>query len=130
MNTAFVLGLFDTGIFTMQLLESAGIKTVGFESEPSLIKKARSSGVDFRVVEGGLWVEAILAEVGKSLGKPPVVIPTSDALVLLLHENRARLEPHVLLAISGSEALKKLESKSAQAEFAERIGLRTPATTR
>lgn len=129
-STAFVLGLFDTGLGSIRSLGRAGIPVIGSDSDP------RMPGFKSRYCTARLCPDPIrqpdelvrfLLDEGQRLDEPGILFPTSDAFVLFLSRYRKDLATSFRFALPSEEVLEAIVNKRRQYELAEQVG--TPYAT-
>lgn len=129
-NTAFVLGLFDTGLGAIRSLGRLGIPVIGLDSDP------RMPGFKSRFCIAKLCPDPIhqpdelarfLLKEGKQLGQPGILFPATDAFVLFLSRYRDDLSTYFRFAIPSPKVLESIVNKRLQYELAEKVG--TPYAT-
>ena len=129
-STAFVLGLFDTGLGAIRSLGRAGIPVIGLDSDP------RMPGFKSRYCTARLSPDPIrqpdelvrfLLDEGQPLDEPGILFPTSDAFVLFLSRYRNDLATSFRFALPSEEVLEAIVNKRRQYELAGQVG--TPYAT-
>ena len=127
-NAAVVLGYDYTGLTTARCLVAAGIKVYGVSLEDrdmgrwsrccELVKMPNKSEDDF---------EASLVRFLRSFDRKPVIIPTSDALALLLAKHHVLLSDHAHFSLCNQLQLEEIILKAGLARLAEKAGVKAPA---
>lgn len=125
-NPAVVLGFDYTGLATARCLVDAGINVYGVSLDKSDIGRWSNCGIVIRMKDDGDLVEN-LARFFKSLPAKPVVIPTSDALALLLAANREQLAEHAWFSASPHGQLQEIIFKDGLYRLAYAAGVQAPA---
>ncbi|MBD3182828.1 hypothetical protein GF312_11095 [Candidatus Poribacteria bacterium] len=130
-NTAFVLGLFETGLGAVRSLGKAGINVIGLESNPGM------PGFKSRYCKAKLCPDpvhepqkllAFLLKEGKKQQEKGVLFPSTDAFVLFMSRNRSELSKCFHFALSSSQVVEAIVNKKLQYEMAQRIGTPYPQT--
>jgi D-aspartate ligase len=130
-HTAFVLGLFDTGLGAVRSLGYEGIAVIGLDSNPNMpgfkSKFCKAKLCPDPVHQPDELLQFMMNEGGK-LDKAGVLIPSSDAFVLFLSRYREELQKRFIFALSTEDVLEAIVNKRKQYEMAERIGTPYPQT--
>src|SRR5205823_5757120 len=129
--TAYVGGMFDTGLAAMRSLGRNGIPVVGLDPDP------RQPGFRSRFGTGAQCPDPVhepdrlldyLVAAGKRQDQPGVLLPSSDAWVLFISRRRAELEPYFRFALPSLEVVEATLDKRRQYELAEKVGTPFPRT--
>ena len=129
-TSAFVLGLFDTGLAAIRAIERNGVRARGFDCE-------RLSGFQSRYGTHEICpdprrspdalVQLLIAR-ARSSDDRPILYPTSDAFVQFVSEHRHALAPHFLHALPSEAAVAAALDKRAQYRRACDAGIPVPPT--
>lgn len=129
-HPAFVLGLFDTGLAVVRALGREGIVVRGFDHQPQ--RGFRSRYGEHEVVPDPLEAPQPLLDLlltrARACPAPPVLYPTSDALVEFVSEHRKALEPHCLYALPAPDAVAAALDKRRQYRCARMARVPVPET--
>jgi predicted ATP-grasp superfamily ATP-dependent carboligase len=126
MNTAFVLGLFDTGLAAVRSLARHGVPVRGFDSEHRQYGFRSRYGVHQLCPDAIREPDALvrcLLDQARRLSTPPVLYPTSDAFVAFVSEHRDELEKHCMHALPSPDAVALALDKRGQYERALQAGV-------
>lgn len=130
-HTAFVLGLFDTGLGAIRSLGRVGIPVVGFDSDPRMPSfKSRfcSSRLCPNPLQQPEELVKFLLSVGRRLDQPGILFPASDEFVLFLSRYRKELDDYFHLILPASNVLEAIANKHRQYELAEKAHITYPKT--
>lgn len=126
LHTAFVLGLFDTGLAAVRALGRAGISVYGFDYD------RRQPGFHSRYgrcepcpdpVERPDELAAFLVAHARRHDQPPILYVTSDAFVSFASEYREALEPYMIHALPSHDAVMAALDKRRQYHTAQTAGI-------
>lgn len=130
-NTAFVLGLFDTGLGAIRSLGRLGIPVIGLDFDPNTPGfKSRYCVAKWcpdPVRQPDRLVEFLLDE-GRRLKNPGIIFPATDAFVLFLSRYRDDLSKYFRFALPSANVLEAIVNKRLQYELAEKVGTPYPST--
>ncbi len=130
-HTAFVLGLFDTGLGAIRSLGRVGIPVVGLDFDPKMpgfkSKYCTAGLCPNPVHEPERMLDFLLLE-GKKLSLPGILFPTSDAFVLFFSRYRKDLNDYFRFALPPPNVLEAIANKHCQYELAEKAGIPYPKT--
>jgi len=124
-HTAFVLGLFDTGLGAVRSLGRVGIPVVGLDPDPCM------PGFKSRFCIARLCPDPVhrpdelvlfLLDEGRRLEWPGIIFPASDAFVLFLSRYRDDLSDYFRFALPPADVLEAIVDKRRQYELAEQVG--------
>lgn len=125
-HTAFVLGLFDTGVGVIRSLGRAGIPVIGLDSNPVMpgfaSRYCQAKLSPDPVHEPGALLEFLLKE-GERLDEPGIFFPSADAYVLFLAKYREELCKSFIFTLPPEPVLDALVNKRYQYELAEQVGI-------
>lgn len=126
MRSAFVLGLFDTGLAVVRALARAGVPVYGFDHERSHYGFQSRYGLHEHCPDPLRAPDALvrfLVERALRCPEPPLLYPTSDPFVAFASENRHRLAGHLLHALPATGAVAAALDKRQQYERARHAGI-------
>jgi D-aspartate ligase len=130
-RTAFVLGLFYTGLAAVRTLGRAGVPVLGFDADASQ-HGFRSRWGRHEIcpdpIEAPEALAEFLADRAGRLEARPILYPTSDAFVACISSHREALEPYLVHALPSQEAVAAALDKRRQYRTAEAAGVPMPAT--
>ncbi|RJQ53057.1 MAG: hypothetical protein C4521_09180 [Actinobacteria bacterium] len=130
-STAFVLGLFDTGLSIVRSLARAGIEVVGFGPDPREIgfksRFCRAIGSPHPVEEPRRFLELLLTEAEKRR-TPPILFPSGDPTFWFTSRYREELAERFLFIVPPPPAAEAGLNKRVQYEMASRAGIACPDT--
>lgn len=129
--SAFVLGLFDTGLAVARSLGRAGISVYGFDPDPSQYGMRSRYVLQERcpdpVREPDALADFLAARAG-ACAAPPILYPSSDAFVAFASEHRSALEPFVRHRMPSRDAVAAAMDKRQQYRRAQIAGVPVMAT--
>ena len=124
-----VLGLHHNGLGVARALGRQGVEVLAVDSA---VESADAQTRYARVVACPGFRDPRLVDtlcaLGRELGRPAVLIPTTDRSVELVSEHRERLEPYFLHSLPARDVVQCLLNKAAIADFASREGFQIPRT--
>jgi D-aspartate ligase len=129
-RTAFVLGLFDTGLAVARELGRAGIPVYGFDKIPQPGFRSRYGTHEVcpdPVHEQDALVH-LLVERARACAEPPILYPTADAFVGFISEHRDALAPHFVHALPSRDAVAIAMDKRHQHRRAQEAAVPTAVT--
>lgn len=124
---AVVLGLADTGYGVVRSLAGHGIPIVAFEKNLGR-SEARTRLCEVRGFEDDDELLRELIHLGQSIRSPPVLYPTSDAMVSFFSSNRDTLKNLYRIDYPSSATVDLLLKKGKFCRFASEHGFATPQT--
>src|SRR5688572_15987173 len=107
-RSAFVLGLFDTGLAVLRALGRTAVPVHGFDHESSQYGFRSRYGVHERCphpVQNPDALVRLLVERARQCSAPPILYPTSDVFVGFVSDHRDALEPHLVHALPSKRAV-------------------------
>lgn len=125
-RSAFVLGLFDTGLAVVRALGRAGIPVYGFDHVPSHLGFRSRYGVHEPCPDPVYRPDdlvRLLVEKARTCAEPPILYTTSDAFVGFASEHRAALEPCFVHALPSRDAVAAALDKRRQYRRAQAAGI-------
>lgn len=129
MIPVFILGLYDTGLYTAQLLGKHGIQVFGFDyiaNNPGFFSKYINATIVQNPDNNCDDVLNKLIAKARSFQKKPILIASSDLFLNFIHENRQFLEKYFIINLPSSEILENIINKSGQFEMANRSNIQIP----
>lgn len=126
MTSAFVLGLFDTGLAVVRALARAGVPVYGFDHERSHYGFQSRYGIREHCPDPLRAPDALarfLVERARTCPEPPLLYPTSDPFVAFASENRQGLAGHLRHALPATESVAAALDKRHQYERAQHAGI-------
>jgi len=127
---AVVLGLFDTGLAVVRSLAREGVDVVGYDSDrkmPGFRSRYCRTAVCPDPIEEPERLRDFLVAGARSLGRPAVLYPASDAFTLFLSRYRQDLSEHYRFALSCNDVVEAAVDKRKQHAMARRAGMKQPA---
>jgi predicted ATP-grasp superfamily ATP-dependent carboligase len=126
-----VAGAFQTGVVLMRNLVRRKVETCCID--------CNASKPGFKTVYGKAYLcpnpdtdpaewERFMIELAKSIGRKPVLIPSSDLFVTAIADHAAALEPHYIVRPASVATQALLATKKRQYEIADVNGLPVPKT--
>lgn len=130
-HTAWVLGMFDTGLAAVRSLGRVGIPVIGLDSNinmPGFKSKYCTTKLCPHPVNQQKELLNFLLEEGRHLDKPGIIFPTSDAFVLFISRHRNELATYFRFNIATEQVIEAMINKRRQYEMVEHIGIQYPKT--
>jgi predicted ATP-grasp superfamily ATP-dependent carboligase len=130
-RTAFVLGLFCTGLAAVRAFGRVGIPVYGFDAD------APQHGFRSRYGHHEVCPDPVtapdalarfLVERARRLEAPPILYPTADAFVACVSSCRHLLEPYVIHALPAADVVTTALDKRRQYLAVEAAGIPVPTT--
>jgi predicted ATP-grasp superfamily ATP-dependent carboligase len=113
-----------TGLQTARILAGYGVPVIGLAE--NLDHFCAKTNTCERVIQSGRMTEELienLIKLGKTLDQKAVLYPCQDTSVLLVSQNRDRLEPYYHISLPANETVELLMNKPLFYEFAKDNGL-------
>jgi len=129
-NSAVVLGMFETGLGVGRSLGRSGIRVIGLDFKKDI-------GFHSRYINAFLCPHPIdrendfvdfLLRFGKKQIEKPVLFVTSDDFLISVSKNRERLVEYYLMNFPEEQIIESIMDKYRQYELAQRVGISTPKT--
>jgi D-aspartate ligase len=125
-RSAFVLGLFDTGLAVVRALGRAGVPVYGFDHVSSEYGFRSRYGAHEQCPDPVRHPDALvrlLVEQARRCAAPPVLYVTSDAYAGFVSEYRDALEPYLVHALPSKRAIAAALDKRCQYRLAQDAGI-------
>jgi D-aspartate ligase len=130
LNTAVILGLFDTGVATARSLARLGIPVEGYDYLPdsagfrSKYFKAKLSPNPSTHPEG--FLELLIADADRNEQK--ILYPCADEYVFFISRFRDHLSPYYKFLLPDHSIIEVIIDKSRQIQFLQDLNIPVPAT--
>lgn len=127
--TAVVMNMFHTGLGIARSLGERGVRVIGLSAQRGVYGNFTRYAKTMVAPDSKLQpaeMRDYLLQLGNRLGHRAIIFPTRDDDVVLLDRFRKELEPHFVLTIPESEALRKCVDKWETFLTAERAGVAAP----
>lgn len=127
---AVIAGAFQTGVLAVRTLTRRGVEAHSFDCRPNhpgfRSVYGRSHLCPNPDTDSEAWLEFMI-ELARSIGRKPVLIPSSDQFVSAMARHATALEEHYTLS-PGLRLQGELADKQTQYDLASRFGMPMPRT--
>jgi len=115
---------FLTGLQTARILANKGVPVIGFAENPDhFCAKTNACELVIRSNETSEELIEKLIKLGKELEQKAVLYPGQDISVLLISQNREKLEPYFHISLPSKETVELLMNKPRFYEFSKKNNL-------
>lgn len=129
-NSAVVLGMYETGLAVGRSLGRAGVRVLGLDSTKKVGFYSRyiSASICPHPIEQEENFINLLIRVGEGQNHRPVLFITGDEFILPVTRRRKELEKYFLINIPDQDILESISDKYKQYELALNAGIPVPKT--
>ncbi len=128
-NPVFILGLFDTGVYTARLLRNKNIPILGFdydEENPGFYSNIIEAIKILNPIENNDIVISSILNYRRKFKKKPILIAASEIFLSFIEKNREVLEQEFLFLLPPNNILKRILNRAQQFQLAKNCGINVP----
>jgi len=125
----FILSLFETGLFSAQLLGKNGIPVYGFDHishNPGFFSKHIKATLVGDPINHRDALITILIHQSERFSTKPILIAASELYLNFIYEARETLEKYFIINLPSQETLQHIIIKSGQFDLARKFGINVP----